>query len=83
MQLIYFKIWTIIWKRKCRTKKQEGTDIVAIISQRRSQRKQQFDSILSSIVAKCDASTELEPTEEEFQKARQRLESKQAKNRKR
>ncbi|THU61345.1 hypothetical protein C4D60_Mb07t22300 [Musa balbisiana] len=69
--------------RRQKTKKQEGTDIVAIISQRRSQRKQQFDSILSSIVAKCDASTELEPTEEEFQKARQRLESKQAKNRKR
>ncbi|CAL9772811.1 unnamed protein product [Musa acuminata subsp. burmannicoides] len=70
-------------QKKCRTKKQEGADIVAIISQRRSQRKQQFDSILSSIVAKCDARTEPEPTEEEFQKARQRLESKQTKNRKR
>uniref|UniRef100_A0A804JSV3 J domain-containing protein n=1 Tax=Musa acuminata subsp. malaccensis TaxID=214687 RepID=A0A804JSV3_MUSAM len=69
--------------RRQKTKKQEGADIVAIISQRRSQRKQQFDSILSSIVAKCDARTEPEPTEEEFQKARQRLESKQTKNRKR
>lgn len=57
-------------------------DIVAVISQRRSQRKEQFNSILSSIVAKCGTSADAEPTEEEFQKARQRLENKQVKKRK-
>ncbi|WOK98291.1 chaperone protein dnaJ 6-like [Canna indica] len=62
-----------------RSKKQVGTDIVAVISQRRNQRKEQFNSKLSSIMANCGTSAEQEPSEEEFQKARQRLEIKQGK----
>ncbi|WOK98128.1 hypothetical protein Cni_G06838 [Canna indica] len=69
--------------RREKSKKQVGTDIVAVISQRRNQRKEQFNSILSSIMANCGTSAEQEPSEEEFQKARQRLESKQGKKRKR
>ncbi|KAG6533622.1 hypothetical protein ZIOFF_007497 [Zingiber officinale] len=62
--------------RRQKLKKQEGTDIVAVISQRRSQRKLQLNSMLSSMVANCGTSSDAEPSEEEFQKARQRLESK-------
>ena len=55
-------------------KKQAETDLVAVITQRRSQRKEKFDSILSSIMAKCDGEAAPEPTEQEFERARERLE---------
>ncbi|KAJ3694860.1 hypothetical protein LUZ60_000237 [Juncus effusus] len=70
-------------KRPSKKKKKEMDDLGSAIVERRSQRKEQFNSILSSIMSKCDPSSQSEPTEEEFEKARQRLESrKKGKNRK-
>ena len=70
----------------CRVRKKRKTeenDLVLAISQRRMERKNQFNSILSSIMSKCDPkASSSEPTEEEFEQARQRLESKRAKKRK-
>lgn len=65
-------------------KKSEENDLILAISQRRAQRKDRFDSVLSSIMSKCDpkGSSSSEPTEEEFEQARQRLEKKRSKNRK-
>ncbi|KAG1327277.1 Chaperone protein dnaJ 6 [Cocos nucifera] len=68
--------------KRGKSKKQASTDLVSIISQRSSQRKDRFNSILSSIMSKHNGEVTSEPTEEEFEKARQRLESKQAKKRK-
>ncbi|KAF0935806.1 hypothetical protein E2562_035774 [Oryza meyeriana var. granulata] len=71
-------------QRRVKKKKSEENDLILAISQRRAQRKDRFDSVLSSIMSKCDAkgSSSSEPTEEEFERARQRLEKKRAKNRK-
>lgn len=65
--------------RRRKSKKQPETDLVAVISQHRNQRKEQFDSILSSIMAKCDGKAVSEPTEEEFERARERLEDRKKK----
>lgn len=62
--------------RKTKSKMQAETDLVALISQRQSGRKEQFNSVLSSIMAKHDPTEDPEPSEAEFQAARQRLESK-------
>lgn len=62
-------------RRRGKTKK-ESDDLYAIISQRRDERGKQFDSFFSSMVAKYGkgkASTEL--TEEEFEAAQKKLES--------
>ncbi|KAJ6805702.1 chaperone protein dnaJ 6-like [Iris pallida] len=60
--------------RRGKSKKQPETDLVAVIAQRRSQRKEQFDSMFSSIMSKYDGEANPEPTEEEFERARARLE---------
>uniref|UniRef100_A0A0D9VDB4 J domain-containing protein n=1 Tax=Leersia perrieri TaxID=77586 RepID=A0A0D9VDB4_9ORYZ len=72
-------------RRVKKKKKTEENDLILAISQRREQRKDRFNSVLSSIMSKCDAkgsSSSAEPTEEEFERARQRLEKKRAKNHK-
>ncbi|XP_058073558.1 chaperone protein dnaJ 6-like [Magnolia sinica] len=71
-------------KRKGKSNKRADTDLVAVISQRRSERKEQFESMFSSIMAKYNGGEpSLEPNEEEFEAARRRLESsKQTKKRK-
>lgn len=71
-------------KRRVKKKKSEESDLILAISQRRAERKDRFDSVLSSIMSKCDskASSSSEPTEEEFERAWQRLEKKRAKGRK-
>ncbi|XP_020109224.1 chaperone protein dnaJ 6-like [Ananas comosus] len=73
-------------KRRVKSKKKqkETEDLALAIMQRRTQRKEQFDSIISSIMGKHDADASSEPTEEEFQKVQQRIESnRQSKRRKR
>ncbi|XP_020579403.1 chaperone protein dnaJ 6-like [Phalaenopsis equestris] len=62
--------------RKMKSKAQTDTDLVALISQRQSGRKAQFNSVISSIMAKHVPTGDPEPSEEEFQAARQRLETK-------
>ncbi|KAJ0977030.1 hypothetical protein J5N97_012504 [Dioscorea zingiberensis] len=70
--------------RRGKAKKQAETDLMAVIAQRSGKRKEQFNSVLSSIISKCNDNAAPEPSEEEFQRARQRLENnKQAKTRKR
>ncbi|KAK9125429.1 hypothetical protein Scep_014275 [Stephania cephalantha] len=66
-------------KPRTKSDKKSDTDLYVIISQRRDQRKEQFDSMFSSILAKCnDRNKGPEPTDEEFEAARKRLESKQS-----
>ncbi|KAJ1278364.1 hypothetical protein BS78_04G073800 [Paspalum vaginatum] len=70
-------------ERRVKKKKSEENDLILAISQRRAERKNQFNSILSSIMSKCDPkASSSEPTDEEFEQARQRLENKRAKRRK-
>ncbi|XP_057507312.1 chaperone protein dnaJ 6-like [Actinidia eriantha] len=57
--------------------KKESEDLYAIISQRRNERKEQFDSLFSSMAAKYGGSeAPSEPTEEEFEAAQKKLETK-------
>jgi len=65
--------------KRGKKKKQPGTDIVALITQRRDQRKDQFDSMFSTILSKHVGEAPPEPSEEEFEKARQRLDNKKSK----
>ncbi|XP_062223809.1 chaperone protein dnaJ 6-like [Phragmites australis] len=70
-------------QRRVKKKKSEENDLILAISQRRVERKDQFNSILSSIMSKCDPkASSSEPTEEEFEQARRRLESRRPKRRK-
>ncbi|XP_047335074.1 chaperone protein dnaJ 6 [Impatiens glandulifera] len=57
--------------------KEESQDLFALMSQRRSQRKDQFDSLFTSLVSKYGGGrniVELEPTDEEFEAAKKKLE---------
>ncbi|XP_057500687.1 LOW QUALITY PROTEIN: chaperone protein dnaJ 6-like [Actinidia eriantha] len=59
-----------------KSKKKESDDLYAMISQRRNERGKQFDSFFSSIVSKYGRGKALsEPTEEEFEAAKKKLES--------
>ncbi|MCL7023116.1 hypothetical protein MKW94_012536 [Papaver nudicaule] len=67
-------------RRKNKSKKlpkAESENLLAVITQRRSQRKDQFDSMFSSMVSRYSGSKSeaAEPSEEEFEAARKRLES--------
>ncbi|OAY40538.1 chaperone protein dnaJ 6 [Manihot esculenta] len=64
-------------KRK-KSNKQSEADLLAIISKRRSERKDQFDSMFSSLVSKYGGSAASEPTEEEFQAAQKKIQSRKA-----
>ncbi|MCI31493.1 chaperone protein dnaJ 6-like, partial [Trifolium medium] len=54
--------------------KQPETDLYAVISQRRNERKGQFDSMFSSLVSKYGGGNMPEPSEEEFEAAQKKLE---------
>uniref|UniRef100_A0A804N6P8 DNAJC9 HTH domain-containing protein n=1 Tax=Zea mays TaxID=4577 RepID=A0A804N6P8_MAIZE len=70
-------------RRAKKRKNSEENDLILAISQRRAERKKQFNSILSNIMSKCDSkASSSEPTEEEFEQAQQRLKSRRAKRRK-
>ncbi|PPE00597.1 hypothetical protein GOBAR_DD02378 [Gossypium barbadense] len=60
--------------------KKPESDLFAIISQRRNERKDRFDSMFSSLVSKYGGNAESEPTEEEFEAAKRKVESKKASN---
>ncbi|KAL9275621.1 Chaperone protein dnaJ 6-like protein [Drosera capensis] len=62
-------------KRRKQSKESES-DLYAIISQRRSERKNQFESMFSSLISKYGGGkqTRSEPSEEEFQAAQSKLE---------
>uniref|UniRef100_A0A2P2KKT1 Chaperone protein dnaJ n=1 Tax=Rhizophora mucronata TaxID=61149 RepID=A0A2P2KKT1_RHIMU len=66
----------IISLRRKAKSNQRSEDLLAIISQRRSQRKDHFESMFSSLVFKYGGSSAApEPTEEEFEAAQKNLES--------
>ncbi|XP_023527112.1 chaperone protein dnaJ 6-like [Cucurbita pepo subsp. pepo] len=68
-------------RKRVKSHRESETDLYAVISQRRSERKERFDSMFSSLVSKYggggggDAS---EPTEEEFEAAQKKLESRKS-----
>ncbi|KNA14038.1 hypothetical protein SOVF_111180 [Spinacia oleracea] len=63
-------------RRKTSGKKKADSDLYAMISQRRSERKDKFDSMFSSLVEKYGGQSTSEPTEEEFEAAQKKLVSK-------
>ncbi|KAG8503988.1 hypothetical protein CXB51_002292 [Gossypium anomalum] len=67
-------------RRKETSVKQSESDLLAIISQRRSERKDRFDSMFSTLVSKYGGNADSEPTEEEFEAARRKVESRKASN---
>ncbi|XP_030520557.1 chaperone protein dnaJ 6 [Rhodamnia argentea] len=65
--------------RKRGKAKKKSDDLLTIISQRRSERKEHFDSMFSSLVNKYGGGTQgSEPSEEEFEAARKKLESRKS-----
>ncbi|KAA8517031.1 hypothetical protein F0562_017151 [Nyssa sinensis] len=64
-------------RRREKSRKQSG-DLYAIISQRRNERKDRFDSMFSSLVTKYGGASVSEPTEEEFEAAQKKLENRKA-----
>ncbi|CAL0326656.1 unnamed protein product [Lupinus luteus] len=62
-------------KRRPKSNKKPDTDLYAIISQRRDERKGRFDSMFSSLISKYGGSDTPEPSEEEFEAAQRKLES--------
>ncbi|GMJ11999.1 hypothetical protein like AT3G12170 [Hibiscus trionum] len=67
-------------RRKGKSIKQPEPDLLALISQRRNERKDRFDSMFSSLVSRYGGNAESEPTEEEFEAAKRRMESRKASN---
>ncbi|KAL4309549.1 hypothetical protein GQ457_01G013880 [Hibiscus cannabinus] len=67
-------------RRKEKSTKQSESDLFAIISQRRNERKGRFDSMFSSLVSKYGGNADSEPTEEEFEAAQRKVESRKASN---
>ncbi|GMI64742.1 hypothetical protein like AT3G12170 [Hibiscus trionum] len=67
-------------RRKEKSTKQSESDLLAIISQRRSERKDGFDSMFSSLVSKYGGNADYEPNEEEFEAARRKVESRKGSN---
>lgn len=66
-------------RRREKSKKKLDSDLYAIIAKRRDKRKDKFDSMFSSFVAKYGGQgSSSEPTEEEFEAAQKRLETKRA-----
>ncbi|XP_021282505.1 chaperone protein dnaJ 6 [Herrania umbratica] len=65
-------------RRKRKSNKQPEADLFAIISERRSERKDRFDSMFSSLISKYGGKADSEPTEEEFEAAQRKVESHKA-----
>ncbi|KAK1386648.1 Chaperone protein dnaJ 6 [Heracleum sosnowskyi] len=64
-------------KRKGKAKK-ESDDLYAIIAQRQSERKGQVNSMFSSLMSKYGGDRMVEPSEEEFEAAKAKVESRKA-----
>lgn len=62
----------------CRSAKDSETDLCLLIAQRRDERKGKVDSMFSSLISRYGGNAEAEPTEEEFEAAQRRLESKRS-----
>lgn len=58
--------------------KKESNDLYAIIAQRQSDRKGQVNSMFSSLISKYGGDHMAEPSEEEFEAAKAKVESRKA-----
>ncbi|MED6110561.1 Chaperone protein dnaJ 6 [Stylosanthes scabra] len=65
-------------RRRAKPSKNPETDLYAIISQRRNERKDKFESMFSSLVSKYGGSNAPEPSEEEFQAAQRKMENRRS-----
>ncbi|CAJ1910470.1 unnamed protein product [Sphenostylis stenocarpa] len=61
--------------RREKSNKQSEADLYTMIAQRRNERKGQFDSMFSSLVSKYGGGDMPEPSEEEFEATRRKLET--------
>ncbi|CAL9220510.1 unnamed protein product [Arabidopsis halleri] len=66
--------------QKMRQKATKGADkdLYAVISQRRDERKEKFDSMFSSLVSRYGSNADSEPNEEEFEAAQRKVESRRS-----
>ncbi|XP_052113434.1 chaperone protein dnaJ 6 isoform X2 [Arachis duranensis] len=65
-------------RRRVKPSKKPETDLYAIISQRRNERRDKFESMFSSLVSKYGGSNVPEPSEEEFEAAQRKMESRRS-----
>lgn len=65
-------------RRKQKSSKEPKTDLYAIISKRRDERKDRFDSMFSSLISKYGGSNVPEPSEEEFEATQKKMESRRS-----
>ncbi|XP_045805896.1 chaperone protein dnaJ 6-like [Trifolium pratense] len=64
--------------RRKKANKEPKTDLYAIISKRRDERKDRFDSMFSSLISKYGGGHVPEPSEEEFEAAQKKMESRRS-----
>ncbi|KAH9624897.1 hypothetical protein KSS87_017000 [Heliosperma pusillum] len=65
-------------KRRKKSSKNSDSDLFAIISQRKNDRKDKFDSMFNSMIAKYGGQSSSEPTEEEFEAIQKKMESRRS-----
>ena len=63
-------------KKKKSAAKDSETDLCLMIAKRQEERKGKVDSMFSSLISRYGGDAEAEPTEEEFEAAQRRIESK-------
>ncbi|GAU33396.1 hypothetical protein TSUD_20890 [Trifolium subterraneum] len=64
--------------RRAKANKEPKTDLYAIISKRRDERKDRFDSMFSSLISKYGGGHVPEPSEEEFEATQKKMESRRS-----
>ncbi|WJX17648.1 Chaperone protein dnaJ 6 [Trifolium repens] len=64
--------------RRKKANKEPKTDLYAIISKRRDERKDRFDSMFSSLISKYGGGHVPEPSEEEFEATQKKMESRRS-----
>jgi len=62
-------------KKKHKSAKDSETDLATLIMQRRDERKGKVDSMFSSLISRYGGNADAEPSEEEFEAAKRRIES--------
>ncbi|KAL9828430.1 putative DnaJ domain, Chaperone J-domain superfamily [Arabidopsis thaliana] len=65
-------------KMRRKAAKAADKDLYAVMSQRRDERKEKFDSMFSSLVSRYGSNADSEPNEEEFEAAQRKVESRRS-----
>lgn len=66
---------TLALRITCRSAKDSETDLASLILQRRDERKGKVDTMFSSLISRYGGNAEAEPSEEEFEAAKKRIEN--------